>query len=90
VQAPKTQAWPVQVVGVRHSPLEPHVSIWVSDEHWVAVGVHTPVQAPAEQTNGHAVPETHCPEALQVWGTGPEHWFAPGMHEPVQPPAEHT
>jgi hypothetical protein len=54
------------VASASHWPFAPHVSVCVAVAHCTEPGTHTPVQLPAEQTYGQAVPATHAPLALQV------------------------
>jgi len=53
-------------------------------------GVQAPVQLPAVQRNGHAVPFVQLPVALQVLGVRPAQSFEPGLQTPVHMPTEHT
>ena len=76
----------MQGAAVPHAPDE--LQVWtLLPEHWVAPGVHTPVQAPARQAwfvHGTGVPKT--PPVVHVCTAFPEHWVAPGLHTPVQAP----
>lgn len=88
----------LQLTGVPHIPLLPHVWTAVLPEHCVAPGVQVPVQMPAEQTpvvqaTGELqVPvELHVSTALVEPPSAPgAHWTDPGAHEPVQAPATHA
>lgn len=56
--------------------------------HCLVPGVHSPVQAPFEQTwPVHVTPAPHCPVSVQVCTSLPEHRASPGTHTPMQAPA---
>jgi hypothetical protein len=72
-----------------HWPFDWHV--WTAlPEHWVAPGVHTPVQAPLTQEPAHAVGVLHVPSDWHDSRLLPEQvvWF--GAHTPWQAPETHV
>jgi hypothetical protein len=57
-------------------------------EHWVAPGMHEPVQVPAPaQRYGHVWLVCQAPVASQDWEALPEHRVLAGTQTPVHAPA---
>lgn len=73
-----------------HEPDALHVCGW-RPLHWVALGVHEPVQAPPTHAwFVHVAGLPHCPLALHVSTPLSEHCVVPGEQTPVQKPETHA